>query len=242
MVEDSLLNLADWLAGKEELLSDTSSDQAVPPEEVEELALQYLLSRSPPGSLENVSATGETGLTGLTFLTVILEEQGVTREELALMTAEQKRTSVNHLLASTHGIYLSELESMTTFQVASLTCHLPRINSVDVLTDVARLSEDNEFCWAGSECSNTFSALFQSNLVQVSPVSGATVMTDHVPCRLVATCRPATMCSGSASATSPGTESPCPPRSLWQVNTHSLSSSWTAASKEKFSTNTTALT
>ena len=167
MVEDSLLNLADWLAGKEELLSDTSSDQAVPPEEVEELALQYLLSRSPPGSLENVSATGETGLTGITFLTVILEEQGATREELALMTVEQKRSSVNHLLASTHGIYLSELESLTTFQVVSLTCQLPRINMVDVWSDVAKLSEDNEF-WG----SNTFSALFQSNLVEVSPVSG----------------------------------------------------------------------
>ena len=239
MVEDSLLHLPDWLSGKEgqELLSNTSSTEGV-----REVALNYLLQRSPPGSLANVSATGETGLTGLTYLTVVLEEQGATREELALMTVEQKRTTVNHLLASTHGIYLSELESMTTFQVASLTCHLPRINSVDVLTDVARLSEDNEFCLAGSECSNTFSAFFKSNLVEVSPVSPASVMTNNVPCRLVATCRPATMCSGSVSATSQGRESLCPPRSLWLVNTHSLSSSWTAASKEKSSTNTRALT
>ena len=196
MVEDSLLHLPDWLTGKEgqELLSNTSSTEGVG-----EVALNYLLQRSPPGSLANVSATGETGLTGLTYLTVVLEEQGATREELALMTVEQKRTTVNHLLASTHGIYLSELESMTTFQVVSLTCQLPRINTVDVATDVAKLSEDNEFCRAEKECSNTFSGLFQSNLVEVSPVSsGVRVMTEHVPfvpCRLVVTSRPAATCS-----------------------------------------------
>ena len=196
MVEDSLLHLPDWLTGKEEqeLLSNTSSTEGVG-----EVAHNYLLQRSPPGSLANVSATGETGLTGLTYLTVVLEEQGATREELALMTVEQKRTTVNHLLASTHGIYLSELESMTTFQVVSLTCQLPRINTVDVATDVAKLSEDNEFCRAGKECSNTFSGLFQSNLVEVSPVSsGVRVMTEHVPfvpCRLVVTSRPAATCS-----------------------------------------------
>ena len=196
MVEDSLLHLPDWLTGKEgqELLSNTSSIEGVG-----EVALNYLLQRSPPGSLANVSATGETGLTGLTYLTVVLEEQGATREELALMTVEQKRTTVNHLLASTHGIYLSELESMTTFQVVSLTCQLPRINTVDVATDVAKLSEDNEFCRAENECSNTFSGLFQSHLVEVSPVSsGVRVMTEHVPfipCRLVVTSRPAATCS-----------------------------------------------
>ena len=195
-MEDSLLHLPDWLTGKEEqeLLSNTSSTEGVG-----EVALNYLLQRSPPGSLANVSATGETGLTGLTYLTVVLEEQGATREELALMTVEQKRTTVNHLLASTHGIYLSELESMTTFQVVSLTCQLPRINTVDVATDVAKLSEDNEFCRAEKECSNTFSGLFQSNLVEVSPVSsGDRVMTEHVPfipCRLVVTSRPAATCS-----------------------------------------------
>ena len=169
MVEDSLLHLPDWLTRKEEqeLLSNTSSTEGVV-----EVALNYLLQRSPPGSLANVSATGETGLTGLTYLTVVLEEQGATREELALMTVEQKRTTVNHLLASTHGIYLSELESMTTFQVVSLTCQLPRINTVDVATDVAKLSGDNEFCTAESECSNTFSARFTSDVVKVSLVSG----------------------------------------------------------------------
>ena len=180
-VEDSLLDLPDWLAGKEttsqevqELLSDTSSQNVTQELELvlEALAHQYLLPRCPPGSLDTVTATGETGLTGLTYLTVILEEEGATTEELALLTVDQKRTSVNHLLASRHGVYLSELESLTVFQVVSLTCQLPQINSVDVLTDVAKLSEDNEFCWAESECSNTFSALFQSNSVEVSPRSG----------------------------------------------------------------------
>ena len=166
VVEDSLLNLPDWLTGKVELLSDPSSQNVT--EELENLALQYLLPRCPSGSLDNVTATGETGLTGITYLTVILEEEGATTEELALLTVEQKRTSVNHLLASRHGIYLSELVSMTTFQAVSLSCKLPRINSLDVLNDVAKLSEDNEFCWAESECSNTFSELFQSQVVEVS--------------------------------------------------------------------------
>ena len=165
MVEDSLLNLPDWLTGKVELLSDPSQNVT---EELENLALQYLLPRCPSGSLDNVTATGETGLTGITYLTVILEEEGATTEELALLTVEQKRTSVNHLLASRHGIYLSELVSMTTFQAVSLSCKFPRINSLDVLNDVAKLSEDNEFCWAESECSNTFSELFQSQVVEVS--------------------------------------------------------------------------
>ena len=164
-MEDSLLNLPDWLAGWKETVGEEV--ELV----VEDLTLMYLMSRCPSGSLDNVPTTGETGLTGITYLTLILEEQGVSQEELALMTVEEKRTSVNHLLASRHGIYLSELESLTTFQVVSLTCQLPKINTVDVLTDVAKLSEDNEFCSAESECSNTFSALFQSDVVQVSPES-----------------------------------------------------------------------
>ena len=109
-MEDSLLNLPDWLAGWKENISQEA--EAV----VEDLTLMYLMSRCPSGSLDNVPTTGETGLTGITYLTLILEEEGVSQEELALMTVEQKEERNIHLDPLSH-LSLAFLDLPTMVQV-----------------------------------------------------------------------------------------------------------------------------
>ena len=181
-VTDSILDIHDWLAGKvtfsqevQDLIADYTSmetddvDLIVEMEaEMENLALQYLSPRCPDGSLDSVNVTGDTGLTGITYLTVTMEDMGVSIAELVLLTVEEKRNFINHYVANTHGNYLSQLEGMTTFQVVTLTCRLPTINGLDVWSDSAKLSGDNEFCSEESQCDQTFSADFQANHVQVS--------------------------------------------------------------------------
>ena len=180
-VEDSLHNIYDWLEGKviiSQEVQDLISSHTTAPVNVdlavefelamENLALGYLMTRCPPGSLDNVTPTGETGLTALTYLTVTMEDLGVSISDLVQLTVEEKRSFVNHHIASTHGVYLSQLQSMTSFQVVKLTCRLPRLNSLDFVNDAARLSEDNQFCSEESQCSQTFSADFESDDVKVS--------------------------------------------------------------------------
>ena len=72
-------------------------------------------------------------------------------------------------------VYVTEIDPicalqacMDGFQVVKLTCRLPRLNSLDVVNDAARLSEDNQFCSEESQCSQTFSADFESDDVKVS--------------------------------------------------------------------------
>ena len=164
-MKDSILSLEEWLVGKPGV---QEFSQEITEEEMTRVARDYLQSRCPPGSLENVNTTGEAGITGITYLTVTMEEMGKTVEDLATMNVSSKRNFVNHRIANTRGIYLSQLEAMTTFDVVKTSCRVPFLNNDDIVSGVARLSADNHFCSAVSPCNQIFSADLESNSVQVS--------------------------------------------------------------------------